>query len=222
VETCQQLAKTLRLLFLTSYQDNMPRRARTTPGGYCYHVINRGNNRQEVFHTESDYLCFVEAMQRTEQILRIRLLAYCLMPNHFHLVVWPVAEGDLSHWMQRVMSTFNHRYRKDHPGCGHLWQGRFKSIPVQENDHLCRVIRYVERNPLRGGLVEQSEDWQWSSLKRSSGPGDSHWLTEPPVKRPGDWIDIVNRTDNEAELAAIRGRVEADEPYGEEGWLPAG
>ncbi len=220
-EACRHATTTLRLLSLTPYQDNMPRRARTAPGGFCYHVINRGINRQKVFHTESDYRCFVEAMQRAELVLSVRLLAYCLMPNHFHLVVWPVADGDLSSWMQRVMSRFNYRHRKDHPGSGHLWQGRFKSIPIQEDKHLFRVIRYVERNPLRGGLVEQSEDWKWSSLRWTSGPGDSRWLTEPPVQWPADWIDIVNQPDNKAELAAIRARVESGKPYGEAGWSAA-
>ena len=128
----------------------MPRTARASEAGYAYHVLNRGNARSEVFHKEGDYAAFLQAMKESSVRLPMRLLAYCLMPNHFHLVVRPHATGDLSRWMQWLMTTHVRRYLRHYQHTGHVWQGRFKAFPIQDDDHLITVVRYVERNPLRG------------------------------------------------------------------------
>ncbi len=137
----------------------MPRTARGSQGGYCYHVLNRGNLRAEVFHGEGDFHAFVRLIGQASARIKMRVLAYCLMPNHFHLALWPEQDGHLSRWMHWLLTAHVRRYRKVHQGSGHIWQGRFKAFPIQEDDHLLTVIRYIERNPLRAGLVGRAEEW---------------------------------------------------------------
>ena len=139
----------------------MPRFARASAGGYCYHVINRGNARAEVFHKEEDLAAFVRIMGESCIRVPMRVVAYCLMPNHFHLVVWPSADGELSRWMHWLLTTHVRRYLRHYGHSGHVWQGRFKAFPIQQDEHLLTVVRYVERNPLRAGLVERAQDWRW-------------------------------------------------------------
>ncbi len=142
----------------------MPRKTRTLFGSFCYHIINRGNGRAQVFHGEADYREFVKLMAAAGDRLPPRLLAYCLMPNHVHLVLWPREDGEVSRWMQWLMTAQVRRHHRRHGTDGHLWQGRFKAFPIQRDEHLLSVLRYVERNPLRAKLVARAEDWPWSSL----------------------------------------------------------
>src|SRR5438132_8128413 len=145
----------------------MPRTARASVGNVCYHVINRGNRRAEVFHHDRDYATFVRLIRKAVVRIPVRVLGYCLMPNHFHLVLWPRRDGDLSDWMQWLLTAQVRRYQrlyKKPPG--HVWQGRFRAFPIQEDEHLLSVLRYVERNALRAELVKRAEDWPWSSLQR--------------------------------------------------------
>ena len=143
----------------------MPRPRRVTPAGYCYHVLNRGNARQRVFHKEADYQAFLRLFNEAQDRCAMRLLAYCLMPNHFHLVLWPHGDGDVSRWMQWIQTTHVRRYHEHYHTTGHVWQGRFKAFPIQEGDHLLTVLRYVERNPFRAGLVPG--DAELVALRRS-------------------------------------------------------
>jgi len=165
----------------------MPRQTRTLFGGFCYHIINRGNGRAQVFHGAADYREFVKLMAaagerllprlpprlapRLPPRLPPRLLAYCLMPNHVHLVLWPREDGEVSRWMQWLMTAQVRRHHRRHGTDGHLWQGRFKAFPIQRDEHLLSVLRYVERNPLRAKLVARAEDWPWSSLGAANHAG---------------------------------------------------
>src|SRR5438270_10504833 len=142
----------------------MPRTGRASQAGYCYHVLNRGNARSEVFHKTGDFTAFLQMINECSVRLPMRLLAYCLMPNHFHLVLRPHDDGDLSRWMQWLLSTHVRRYLKHYGHSGHVWQGRFKAFPIQDDEHLITVVRYVERNPLRAHLVARAQEWVWSSL----------------------------------------------------------
>ncbi len=148
----------------------MPRTARACVGGYTYHVLNRGNARATVFHKPDDFDAFLAMMAEASIRVPMRILAYCLMPNHFHLALWPRADGELSRWMHWLMTTHVRRYLRHYRSSGHVWQGRFKAFPIQEDEHLLTVVRYIERNPLRAGLVERAEAWRWSSLPWLEAP----------------------------------------------------
>ena len=146
----------------------MPRTARASQGGYCYHVLNRGNGRRTVFRKDGDYAAFLTLLGEAGERTPIRLLAYCLMPNHFHLVVWPIHDGDLSRYMQWLLTAHVRRYHRHYHSSGHVWQGRFKAFPIQKDDHLLTVMRYAERNALRAELVARAQDWRWSSAGRAT------------------------------------------------------
>ena len=196
----------------------MPRTARASAGNLCYHVLNRGNARGEVFHKDDDYAAFLDLMAEANERLPLRILGYALLPNHFHLVLWPHGDGDLSRWMQWLLTSHVRRYHRHYHGSGHVWQGRFKAFPIAADEHLVTVLRYVERNPLRAGLVKRSEAWPWSSLAwRASGRRPA-LLEKWPVACPRSWVDHVNAVQTEGELAGLRRSVERGAPFGAESW----
>ena len=176
----------------------MPRPVRTSVGGVCYHVLNRGNGRAEVFHKDADYEAFLRLIGEACKRLPMRVLAYCLMPNHFHLALQPIHDGELSRWMQWLTTAHVRRYHRHYQGSGHVWQDRFKSFPIQADDHLYLVLRYIERNPLRANLVERAQDWRWLSLRwwrRQDGPV---YLSRGPVERPPAWVSRGKRPQTDA------------------------
>lgn len=196
----------------------MPRTARASVGGICYHVINRGNARGKVFFDDADYQAFVDLFPRANYTLKMRLVAYCLMPNHFHLVLWPHHDGDLGRWMQWLLTTHVRSHHRRHQTSGHIWQGRYKAFPIQQDEHLLTVLQYVERNPVRAKLVERSEHWPWSCThwwKRKSPPD---WLHPGLVVRPHDWLRAVNRSLPEDELKRLRASVNRGTPWGSQTW----
>lgn len=198
----------------------MPRTARASVGNLCYHVINRGNGQAAVFHADGDYAAFETLLGQASERLPLRLLAYCLMPNHFHLVLWPHRDGELSRWMQWLLTAHVRRYHRLRGTSGHVWQGRFKAFPIQQDAHLLTVLRYVERNPLRAGLVTRAERWHWSSLW-SKAPRPHPLLSVGPSDRPRNWITRVNRPETDAELAEVqtlRQCIERGRPFGSPRW----
>jgi putative transposase len=197
----------------------MPRTARATPAGYCYHVLNRGNRRAEVYHSSDDYAAFVALMRRACARIPMRLLGYCLMPNHFHLALWPAGDHDVSRWMQWLLIAHVHAYRQTHRSTGHVWQGRFKAFPIEEDQHLLIVLRYIERNPLRAGLVARAEEWPWSSLPTWGRPQLLPFVDAGPVSRPSDWAAYVNQLETEAELARLRYSAWRQAPFGSDSWV---
>src|ERR1700677_847015 len=197
----------------------MPRTARADVGGYCYHAINRGNRRAEVFRKEGDYAAFarllIEACARSD----MRLLAYCLMPNHFHLVLWPRHDGDMGEWMQWLLTTHVRGYHEHYHSSGHVWQGRFKAFPIEENEHLLTVLRYVERNALRANLVKHAEEWPWSSLRYHVEPTKVPFLDPGPVPRGDNWLALVQEPQSDAELERLRHSVNRSQPFGRDNWV---
>lgn len=201
----------------------MPRTPRIAPGGVVFHVLNRANARSTIFRTHADYAAFEQIMAHTLQDPPMRLLAYCLMPNHWHLVLWPHADGDLGRFMQRITTTHARRWHshRGSVGEGHVYQGTFKSFPIQHDTHLLTVCRYVERNPLRANIVERAEDWRWCSLWRRRHPQvreNVPPLCDWPVVRPGNWLRRVNQPETAAELEALRVSVSRGRPFGAQSW----
>lgn len=185
------------------------------------HVLNRGNGRMRLFHKPADYQAFVdllgESLDRTQGM---RLLGWCLMPNHWHLVLWPRGDADLSAFMRWLSNTHVRRWRQHwHTvGQGHVYQGRYKSFLVQNDAHYLALLRYVEANALRAGLTNRAQDWPWSSLAiRASSSGRS-LMDAGPSDRPRDWISRVNQPLPEPTLASIRQSVKRGRPLGDDQW----
>ncbi len=198
----------------------MARTARASVGGICYHVLNRGNGRATVFHETPDYQLFARLLGQPKARPTMRVLGFCLMPNHFHLVLWPHADGDLGRWMQWLMTTHVRRHHRVHGSSGHVWQGRFKAFPIQQDDHLLTVLRYVERNPLRAGLVAGAEEWPWSSLALRLRSGQGDFLARCPVPLPGDWRGFVNLAQTSVEVDRLRRGINRGAPFGDAEWTP--
>jgi len=198
----------------------MPRTARASVGNVCYHVLNRGNGRNEVFHKDKDYGAFLKLLNQANERVSMRLLAFCLMPNHFHLVAWPRNDGDLSRWMQWLMTAHVRRYHRHHGSSGHVWQGRFKAFPIQSDEHLLTVMRYVERNPVRAKTipVRKAQNWNWSSAGTPPADCETVKLFAGPVKKKANWLDWVNQPTTQAEVEALQLSIQRGRPYGSERW----
>jgi putative transposase len=198
----------------------MPRRLRTAAGGYVYHVLNRAVGRATLFNKAGDYAAFVKVLGDAHEEVATRLVAFCLMPNHWHLVIWPRKDGELSRYLHWLTMTHTQRWHAHHHtvGTGPLYQGRFKSFAVQEDDHLWTVWRYVERNALRAGLVERAEQWPWSSLAMRERGATPPWLSAGPLPLPRGWLEHVNGAETEAELEALRRCAKRGSPWGDEQW----
>ncbi|HTI50832.1 MAG TPA: transposase [Planctomycetaceae bacterium] len=200
----------------------MGRPRRAAEGGYVYHVLNRANARSKIFRDDADYEAFERVLLEAVERTRTRLLAYCVLPNHWHLVVWPEEDGELSAFVGWLTLTHTQRWHafRQSIGSGHLYQGRFKSFPVEDDQHLSMVARYVERNALRANLARRAERWRWGSLYRwVRGSAEDRRLLAPwPVPRPAGWIEHVNTPQTEAELSALRRCVNRGSPYGSDSW----
>src|SRR5579872_668742 len=200
----------------------MGRPHRACEGGYVYHVLNRANARMTIFRSDADFEAFERVLLEAIERSGTRLLSYCLMPNHWHLVVWPQREGELSEFVGWLTLTHTQRWHafRQSIGSGHLYQGRFKSFPIEEDGHLYTVARYAERNALRANLVRRAEQWRWGSLYRwqRGSAEDRRLLAAWPVPRPGGWIEHVNAPQTEAELNALRRCVNRGSSFGSELW----
>lgn len=200
----------------------MGRPLRAAVGGIIYHVLNRANGRQGLFDTPQDYQLWESVLLEARERVPVRILSYCVMPNHWHLVLWPRHDGDLSRFMAWVTLTHTQRWHAQHHsvGSGHVYQGRFKSFPVQADEHFLTVCRYVERNALRAKLVKRAENWEWSSLwRRTQGGKQSQWLTDWPVTRPRQWVKWTNELQTEEELKSLRQCAQRGRPFGNEIWV---
>lgn len=140
----------------------MARLPRISAPQYYYHIFSRGNNREPIFFENSDYGRFINNLDRFQQKYRYHLYAYCLLPNHFHLLLRP-GKIDLSKIMQTLITAYSMYANKKHHHVGHVFQGRFKSIIVEKDEYLLQVLRYIYLNPVRAGLVNVIEEYPWSS-----------------------------------------------------------
>ena len=200
----------------------MGRPNRAADGGLIYHVLNRANAGMTIFAKDEDYEAFECVLEQAVERTKMRLLAYCVLPSHWHLVVWPDEDGQLSRFAGWLTLTHTQRWHahRQTTGSGHVYLGRFKSFPVQEDEHFLAVCRYVERNALRAGLVERAQSWRWCSLyrwKHGTAKAKSLLATWPLARRPG-WVEHVNAPQTDAELAALHRSMGRGNPFGEESW----
>ena len=216
----------------------MPRSTRAAAGGVVYHVLNRANAGMPLFERDEDYALFEKVLSEAHQRVGMRTLGYCVMPNHWHLVLWPRGDGDLSQFVRWLTVTHTQRRHaiRGTAGTGHVYQGRFKSFPVQRRrpsaarrgagvvqteDPFWTVLGYVERNALRAGLVSRAEDWRWCSLWRRTYGGAElrSLLTDPSEGFPADWLARVNQRESEDVLMRVSECIARGRPFGQAGWV---
>jgi len=200
----------------------MSRKARVAPGGLVYHVLNRAVAGLPLFRKEADFLAFERIMFDAHARHPIDILAWCLMKNHWHFLLRPRKDGDLTAFVRWLSHTHAMRWHVSHGtvGRGHLYQGRYKSFPVQADRHLLTVGRYVERNALAAKVVDRAEDWRFGSLwaRRQCPPALRDLLAPWPVELPGDWVKMVNEPLHDGEIAAIKTSIERGRPFGQQNW----
>ena len=199
----------------------MGRAKRIDKGGIVYHVINRANGRLRIFKKRADFEAFERILAEGVERFGMRVCGYCIMSNHWHLVLWPREDGDLSQFMRWVTLTHSQRWHVAHGtvGIGHLYQGRYKSFPVQGNAHYLTLMRYVEANPLRAGIVDTAGGWPWSSLAVRLGEEKELPISRGPVKLPANWHKHVALAIAPNDLAAIENCLKRGAPLGNERWL---
>lgn len=201
----------------------MGRAKRADVAGHCYHMLNRANLRADIFRKPEDYIAMEGIIAEALARFDVRFYCYCLMPNHWHFVVSPQADGEMGRFAQWITLTHTQRYHAHHrlAGQGHLYQGRYKSFPVQCDDHFLTLCRYVERNPYRAGLCDSPGQWPWSSLYRRNHPSDEaeRLLSAWPVERRSDWTDWVITEFSESEQRQIDWSMKRGVPFGGETWV---
>jgi putative transposase len=200
----------------------MPRTARAVEAGGIYHVINRGNGRAELFHKDADYLAFLHILAQGLTKYDVKLLGYCLMPDHWHLLLVPETADALGRYLGWVGVTHVRRHHEHYQtrGGGHLYQGRFKSFPVQSGHHLRSVACYVEANARRARLVKKAQAWPWSSAFAGTHEGLDLPLTKWPGK-PKDWLEQLNTPLDDETLKDVRQSVNRGKPLGSDAWTKA-
>jgi putative transposase len=192
----------------------MPRSPRRIEARIIYHVLNRGNGRRMLFSKDADFQSFVKLLAEALKRFEVDLLAFCLMGNHWHLLVRPRTDKALSKFMGWLAVTHARRHHKHYPnpGSGHLYQGRFKSFPVQSDEHFLIVARYIHANPIRAGLVKRLSEWRWNDL--SGMLPTARW----PMPRPRDWTAIVEGVMEPEQIERLGRSLLRGAPFGSELW----
>jgi putative transposase len=170
----------------------MPRNSRNLPAGSVVHVVNRGNDKRDLFQRPQEFEEFLQLVLWAKAICPVRIVAYCIMSNHWHFSFWVEIEWDVSCFLHRLTMTHARRWRRTTQtlGQGQVYQGRFKARPIFTERHYFNVLRYIEQNPVRANLVQRCQDWQWSSLAERLGNGRGI-LDPDPVGVPMGWLEIV-------------------------------
>lgn len=199
----------------------MPRRFAANSAGIMFHVFNRSVRGTVLFDTPADYDAIERILAAALQRSGLALLAYCLMPNHWHFVARPVDDRQLPDCMHWLCSTHAKRWQtfRRLVGTGAVYQSRYHAIPVQTETYFLTLCRYVERNPLRAGLVKRAEDWPWSSARADGRNDHLVPLRDWPIPRPPDWIELVNQPQTGSELELLRASARQQTPLGTDEWV---
>jgi putative transposase len=210
----------LLLVIFCSKSAAMPRRSRVSTSQFVFHVLNRAIQGVTLFEHPTDYEAFLETLTEARRRLPMRLLSYSVMPNHWHLVLWPLEDGSLSPFMRWLTAAHARQWRdaSGTRGRGAVYQGRFKAIAVQHDGHFLRLCRYVERNPVRAKLAAYAADWPWSSASLLASGANRPVLTPWPVGRPDNWTDLLDTPEPTRSLREIRTAVRASLHYGSAAW----
>ncbi|MDQ1284237.1 MAG: REP-associated tyrosine transposase [Patescibacteria group bacterium] len=203
----------------------MARIPRGIVGDIPYHILNRANGRQTIFKKDKDYAAFVKILLEAKRKYPVDIFTLCLMGNHWHFSLSAKEGKDISNFMRWITHTHTQRYHAHYKttGYGHVYQGRYKSFPIEKDNHFLQVCRYIERNPVRAKIVEKAEDWKWSSAWiREKGTKEQKKLFSPwPVEVPDGYQEWLNTPDPEEEekLEKIRTSIQRGRPYGSDSWI---
>lgn len=194
----------------------MPRAPRADEAGAIYHALNRGNARQTIFHQEEDFAAFERVISEGLERFKVKLFSYQWMSNHWHMVLSPQLEGEMSRFLYWTTMTHSARYHARYltAGEGHVYQGRYKSFPIEDDVHFLTACRYVERNALAGKLVLRAEDWRWGSLWNWRGSDSVVRLSSWPVARLPNCIERVNMSMAAKEEKQFKQSIERGCPLG--------
>jgi putative transposase len=200
----------------------MARLARLVVPHHPHHVTQRGNRRQDVFFWDADYQAYLDLLQEWAAKAGTDIWAYCLMPNHVHLVLVPTVEDGLRATLGETHRRYTSRINKREHCTGHLWQDRFGSFPMDEA-HLMACVRYIEQNPVRAGLVKKPQDWAWSSARAHlDGRDDGTVVVEPMLSRVPDWPSwgaFLAESQTEEAIDQLRQHSRTGRPMGDTSWV---
>lgn len=195
---------------------------RKFPGGIVYHVLNRANARVPIFMSEEDYVTFEHTLYEAWEQSGMPILSYEIMPNHWHLSLYPQEQDFVSDFMEWLTNTHVKRWQAAHDtvGMGHLYQNSYKAFAVSTDRYCLNMLRYIESNALRAGLVKHAEDWRWGSLwiRLKGTPKQRKMLASWPVDCPDNYLDFVNEPVPKDTLEVIRGSAERGKPFGSDEW----
>lgn len=201
----------------------MTRKPRIDVGQEIYHVLNRSVAKQHIFKTPEDYKLFEDVLTETVEITETKLLAYCVMSNHWHIVLQTRNDGDLSTFMKRLSAVHTQRYRSITKtiGQGPVYQGRYKSFIVDQDNHLLSLLSYVERNPLAANLVKNPLDYRYSSLyRRYKGTSkEKEILANWPMEEPEDYLSIIKKPLSNTETEKLERSLQKEVPFGDEAYV---
>jgi putative transposase len=202
----------------------MPRLARIVMAGTPHHITQRGTDRRRVFRSRRNHRVYLDLLRQQAELIYASNLAYCLMPNHIHLIATPPEEHDLAVLLRRVHGRYAKYYNALRMRSGHLWQNRFYSCPLGPQ-HLWTAVRYVEQNPVRAGPASREDDWTWSSAA-SHLTGQDRWrVLDLGLWREaggaGAWKRLLDWREEEAVCRQLRRAAHAGQPFGDEGFVAA-
>jgi putative transposase len=199
----------------------MARAPRIIKAGIAYHLLNRANGKLRIFRKDKDFQAFEDILAEAIDRFNVRITAYCIMGNHWHMLAWPEYDDQLSDFMKWLTVTHTQRWHGAHgtTGMGHVYQGRYKSFPVCDDGHYLTVLRYIESNPIRAGLVDRSQQWPWSSLAIRNGKKGDILISDGPVELPSRWNQLVNLGVNDSQRDSIDNCIKRSCPFGENNWV---